>query len=350
MTHARWALVLSLAIFALLSRGCGGASGSSSMTPARVVEPEHTEASTRRDVTFRSGTAELRGWLYLPAGRPRFSLVIMSHGFSATRRMTADQYAEHFRAAGLAVLLYDHRGFGDSGGEPRLQINPWVQAREYLDAFAYARTLPEIDGEHIGLWGDSFSGGVALAVAGIDHRVAALVIQVPAIGSELPPDDPDGARRKLFEETILAGPIEPSGPDEVEGPMPVVSEDQVRRPSALTPLTACRWFMEYGGRPGSGWVNEVTRARPKTRAPWQPALAAAAVTCPAQFLVSPDDEMRGSRPAVARAAYEKIAGEKEWIDIEGGHFGLIYVPSPEFNRAVREQTRFFLQHIGRSAR
>ena len=57
----------------------------------------------------------------------------MAHGFSATRHMVADKYAEVFHKAGLAVLLYDHRGFGDSGDEPRLQINPWIQARGYRE-------------------------------------------------------------------------------------------------------------------------------------------------------------------------------------------------------------------------
>jgi len=30
--------------------------------------------------------------------------------------MVADKYAEAFSCAGLAVLLYDHRNFGRSGG------------------------------------------------------------------------------------------------------------------------------------------------------------------------------------------------------------------------------------------
>jgi len=33
----------------------------------------------------------------------------MAHGFSATRAMTTDKYAEAFCSAGFAVLLYDHR-------------------------------------------------------------------------------------------------------------------------------------------------------------------------------------------------------------------------------------------------
>src|SRR5215217_4127910 len=107
--------------------------------------------------------------------RPPWPLVVMAHGFSATRHMSVDNYAEVFRAAGLAVLLYDHRGFGDSGGEPRRQINPWIQARGYRDAVSYGRNLEGVDGGRVAIWGDSFSGGVALAVAGIDERVAALV-------------------------------------------------------------------------------------------------------------------------------------------------------------------------------
>ncbi|MDB4939269.1 MAG: axeA, partial [Labilithrix sp.] len=104
----------------------------------------------RRDLTFRSQCAELAAWLYVPDAPARWPLVIMAHGFSATRGMTADAYAEVFRTSGIAVLLYDHRGFGDSGGEPRQQMNAWVQAREYRDAITYASTLSEIDTRAIG--------------------------------------------------------------------------------------------------------------------------------------------------------------------------------------------------------
>ena len=41
------------------------------------------------------------------------------------------------------------------------------------------------------------------------------------------------------------------------GPLPVVSSSQLACKSLLTPIQAFRWFIEYGGRPGSGWVNEV---------------------------------------------------------------------------------------------
>ena len=298
----------------------------------------------RQDVTFGSEGAYLEGWAYAPDSEPPWPLVVMAHGFSATRNMSADNYAEAFRKAGLAVLLYDHRGFGNSSGEPRRQVNPWIQARGYRDAVSCGRNLEGVDESRVALWGDSFSGGVALAVAGIDERVAALVAQVPALGRGLPPSDPDDSLYRAARETILSEAVEPTE-GEVQGPMPVVSDDQLRRPSALEPLTAYRWFIEYGGRFGTGWVNDVTRARPRTPVAWHPGLCAAHVRCPTLFVVSPHDEMPGASPAVARDAYEKLAGPKVWMEIGGGHFGLLYFPSEEFEWASSAQARFLSDYL-----
>jgi uncharacterized protein len=306
-----------------------------------------TNTSKRRDVSFGSEGAELAGWVYPPDSKAPWPLVVMAHGFSATRHMAVDSYAEVFQAAGLAVLLFDHRGFGDSGGEPRRQVNPWIQARGYLDAVSYGRSLEEVDARRIALWGDSFSGAVALAVAGIDEGVGALVVQMPALGREPPPADPDGSLYRAFEETILSGAVEPCE-GEIQGPMPVVSDDQVRRPSALEPLTAYRWFIEYGGRFGSAWMNDVTLARPKTPVAWHPGLGSGHVRCPTLFVVSLHDEMPRASPAVAREVYEKIAGAKERIELDGGHFGLLYFPSEEFERASSAQARFLSDHLSPS--
>ncbi|MDT7628850.1 MAG: hypothetical protein QOI50_780, partial [Pseudonocardiales bacterium] len=71
-----------------------------------------------------------------------------------------DQFAEVFAAAGLAVLLYDNRGFGDSdaaAGKPRYEIDPWEQIRDYQHAITYAQNRPEVDPDRIAVWGTSFS-------------------------------------------------------------------------------------------------------------------------------------------------------------------------------------------------
>src|SRR5919202_4455574 len=107
----------------------------------------------RQDIEFQAEGPRLRGWLFTPdAGSPPFPTIVMAHGFSAVKEMYLDRFAEAFAAAGLAALVFDHRNFGASDGEPRQEIDPVRQVRDYRDAVTYARTLPEVDRERVGAW------------------------------------------------------------------------------------------------------------------------------------------------------------------------------------------------------
>ena len=136
----------------------------------------------RRDIEFDAEGVTLRGWFYPAegAGCPG-PAVVMAHGFSAVKEMYLDRFAEAFAAAGLNVLVFDNRCFGASDGEPRQEIDPWAQVRDYRHAITYLHTLPEVDPGRIGIWGSSYSGGHVLVVAAIDRRVKAVVSQVPLI-------------------------------------------------------------------------------------------------------------------------------------------------------------------------
>jgi pimeloyl-ACP methyl ester carboxylesterase len=300
-----------------------------------------------RAVEFSSQDATLRGRLYLPAdsdGRP--PIVVMGHGFSATiDGMVADRYAEALCAAGLAVLLYDHHGFGKSGGEPRQQIDRWLQVIGYRDAIGFANTLPEVDASRLALWGDSMSGGCVLVAAAFDARIAAIVVQVPACGSAPPPADLDGALVEAMAR-VYAHPRLPPASGPVEGPMPVVSADQLSNPSALTPLTAFRWFMKYGARFGTGWQNRITRAS-RGSAPYHPVLCAGRIRVPTLFLIATDDEMPGAETEVSRLAFDLIPGPKEVVELDGGHFGLLYHPGPIFDVASTAEAEFLVNHLRR---
>jgi pimeloyl-ACP methyl ester carboxylesterase len=297
----------------------------------------------RIEVEFLSLGATLRGWLYQP-DVPLAPAIVMAHGFSATRCMTIDKYAEAFCDAGLAVLLFDHRGFGASDGDPRLQVNPWVQTRGYVDAVEFAMSLDGIDGTHIAVWGDSLSGSVACVAAAVHERIGAVVAQVPAFGDQTPPADPDGKLFQALRATALSPEILSFGRP-IEGPLPVVSADQVRQPSALKPLTAFRWFTEYGGQLGSGWINDVTLAFGNQPVAWQPGLCASYLDVPVLMLVSPQDEMIRANPLVARSVFDSLCSQKEWYSIAGGHFGLLYHPSELFIEARAVQVGFLRRWI-----
>src|ERR1700730_12070278 len=137
----------------------------------------------RTDIEFKTEDGiTLRGWHYLPHSRPgKVPTIVMAHGFSAVKEMYLDRFAEAFANAGLASLVFDNRNFGASDGEPRQEIDPWRQVRDYRHAITYARTRPEVDRERIGIWGSSYSGGHALVVGAIDRRVKCVVSQVPLI-------------------------------------------------------------------------------------------------------------------------------------------------------------------------
>jgi uncharacterized protein len=47
-------------------------------------------------------------------------------------------------------VVFDNRNFGASEGEPRQEIEPWQQIRDFRDAITWASGLPEVDAERIG--------------------------------------------------------------------------------------------------------------------------------------------------------------------------------------------------------
>ncbi|MFF9182797.1 alpha/beta hydrolase [Streptomyces misionensis] len=108
----------------------------------------------RHNIEFDAEGALLRGWFYepQPAASPA-PCVVMAHGWSSTKRMHLDRFAEVFAAAGLAVLVYDNRGWGESEaapGKPRHEIDPWEQIRDYQHAITYAQNHPDVDPDRIG--------------------------------------------------------------------------------------------------------------------------------------------------------------------------------------------------------
>src|SRR5580704_16682517 len=213
---------------------------------------------TRRDIEFDAEGVTLRGWFYPAQGATGSApTVVMAHGFSAVKEMYLDSFAEVFSAAGLGALVFDNRNFGASGGEPRQEIDPWAQVRDYRHAITYATTLPEVDPARIGIWGSSYSGGHVLVVGAIDRRVKAVVGQVPLISGH-------DNLRALVRADFIAGFREMFDADRLArfqgkepAMVPVVDEDPLA-PCALPTPDSWSWFSETGMDPAPAWRNEVT--------------------------------------------------------------------------------------------
>jgi pimeloyl-ACP methyl ester carboxylesterase len=247
------------------------------------------------------------------------------------------------------VLLYDHPHFGRSDGEPRYRISTWRQARGYIDALTFLCSQETVDPGRVALWGDSLSAGEALIVTAIDPRVAALVCQVPSCGRSAPPADVDLHEYLTSVQELLSVNLSIAEYTAAKE-SPVVSADQVNAPSLLQPLTAFRWFIKYGGCFQTGWENRARRAEPVIAPPPYPTIAAAAVGVPTLFVVATNDEMPRSRPDVALMAYDRVLGPKEWVETEGGHFGLLYHRSTAFVDASRCEASFLIRYLVPSIR
>lgn len=294
-------------------------------------------------IQFESESATLRGRFYRPSGPGPYPTVVMAHGFTATIGMVADRYAERFCDAGFGALLYDHRNIGASDGLPRNQVNSWIQARGYRDAVDYALTRSDVDGARLALWGDSNSAGQVLVLGALESRARAVIAQIASCGPEIPREVPANAL-ELLRQTFLGGDVGAT-PENTVGPLPVVSYDQQNNPSHLKTLTAFRWFIEYGGRYASQWQLQATRVTPTTPVPFSPYVAAPYVTCDVLMMISPDDEIVQANSDVARATFERIRGHKELVEVEHGHFGLVWYPSECFERAVAAQIDFLRRRL-----
>lgn len=138
-------------------------------------------ADVYKNVGFDVKGDRIDAWLFIPEGDGPFPCVVMAHGLGGVKAMGLAGYAARFRDAGIAVLVFDYRYFGGSGGKPRHLI--WIpdQLEDWSAAVEYAENLPKIDVSRIALWGTSFSGGHVVVTAALNDKIAAVIAQCPAL-------------------------------------------------------------------------------------------------------------------------------------------------------------------------
>ena len=286
----------------------------------------------------------LRGDLYLPSGADGpYPAVAMAHGFSATRRMGLPGFARCFADAGIAVLLYDHRNLGDSEGEPRQLINPWAQARDYRYALTWLAQRPEVDGDRLGIWGSSYSGGQVLVVGAIDERVKVVIANAPFSGiskDALPAAEAaerfEAMRRGLEDESGQG----PADAGDVIGPMAVVDENG--GPAFLPQPESAQWFLNVGGAPDSGWQNTFTLQSMGGDTVFDPGVCVPRIA-PTALLMVVASEDRLAPTDIAITTYSRAGQPKRLELLDGDHF--VDYQGPAFDKAAATMREFLLEHL-----
>lgn len=165
-----------------------------------------------REVVWWSENVPAYAKIFYPKGyRPegKAPAVVLAQGWAGTH-YSIEKYGARFAERGLVAMVIDYRGWGASEGVPRLlkplrvggsskrdtdgktqlvttevelvrtRLSATDQQRDMRNAISYIQGEPGVDFERIGVWGSSYAGGNALAVAGQDVRVKAVSVQIPA--------------------------------------------------------------------------------------------------------------------------------------------------------------------------
>jgi dipeptidyl aminopeptidase/acylaminoacyl peptidase len=140
---------------------------------------------TMKVTEFASRGVTCRAWLCPPEsevlrnerGNPA---LVIAHGTSGVRKQL-EHYIPRFTTAGMHVLLFDYRHFGDSDGEPRQLLSVRRQLQDYAAALDFIRKVPGVDSDRVALWGSSLAGGHVVEAAVRDGHVAAVISQAPAL-------------------------------------------------------------------------------------------------------------------------------------------------------------------------
>lgn len=297
----------------------------------------------KRDVIFKSEGVDCAGWYFTPEGAGPFPAVAMAHGMGAVKEMYIEPFAQAFAAAGIAVLLFDYRYYGASGGSPRSKIAPRDQIEDYRNALTWLSLQAEVDESRLGVWGTSFSGGHVLWLGAYDVRVKAVVSQVGAMdlyrnAQMVMPAEAfansramsalDRKRRYAEGDTpfYIANASPPGGP-------PAMQVDQ----------ETYDWLMTAHATVAPSWRNEVTLCSLERIVEHAPALHIDRVS-PTPLLMILATEDMWTPPELIREAFERAGEPKRLLEMEGGHY-VVYEGEGQ-KQAAAAAADWFATHLG----
>ncbi|MCV7431573.1 alpha/beta hydrolase [Mycolicibacterium bacteremicum] len=294
----------------------------------------------RHDVTFLSEGTPCAAWLYRPRSVQNPPVIVMAHGFGGFRELRLDAYAERFAQAGYAVLLFDYRHWGASGGEPRRILDIGRQHTDWRAAIAFAKRLDGVDANRVVGWGTSFAGGHVLHLAARDDDFAAAIVQVPHV---------TGAASAFSQRPIALLRLTAAALRDQVGswlgrsPHRVTAIGRPGEVAMMTSVGAYERIMEMAGADRERMVTENdVAARIALRVPlYSPGRAAGRITVPTLVQLARKDDVTPYDTALKVAA-RIPAGEV--LSYDCTHFEPYL--DPHFEQIVSDQIAFLGRHLG----
>jgi fermentation-respiration switch protein FrsA (DUF1100 family) len=270
----------------------------------------------RESVRFTSGDTECVAWHYPGTNG---GCVIMAGGGGVTKEPGTDLFAQRFNEAGFAVLAFDYRHLGESGGEPRQVVRIGEGVEDWQAAVDFAPSLPGVDPARLAIWGFSLSGGHIFRIAARNPHLAAAIAQTPNA------DGPAAGRSARHHQEPLAM-LRLTGRSILD-----TLGGLVGRQPLLVPLAGERGTVsmlttpdgldgDKALNPGNkypDWQQEIAARSVLPIVLYRPGRDASRIQSPLLVFVCDQDQTAPAEPAVAAA---NRAPRGEVVRIPGGHY------------------------------
>ena len=211
----------------------------------------------------RDGTP-LAGWFIPAPGASTLApAIVLAHGWARSRAELLP-HADFLHRAGYAVLSFDFRHRGESGGDA---VTMGLKERsDLLGALDYLCARSEVDPARIGAFGMSVGGVVALLVAADDQRLRALTVEAPFADRDAImvralrhyyrlPSFPIADLAKAVIEWRIGGSLDPVQPGRVAGrisprPLLVIADER----DAVIGVEQSQQLFEAAAEPKRFWL------------------------------------------------------------------------------------------------
>lgn len=266
---------------------------------------------TVREVRFESEGVELVGNLFLPDGRGPWPAVVLQGPLTSVKEQVTGNYAAALAERGFAALSFDHRFFGQSGGEPRQYESPTKKSEDVRNALSFLAAQGEVEAGKLAAVGVCAGGGYMASAVANDGRIKAFA----AVAGFF--HDVEQQRKWMGDgfEAALATANAARERWERDGELETIPAVGKGDEPVAMPLAEA---FEYYGTERGAVPNYVNRFAVLSRAdtlPYDAQHHAAAIRVPTLIIHSD----KALAPALARKFYENLAGPKSlfWTESSG---------------------------------
>jgi fermentation-respiration switch protein FrsA (DUF1100 family) len=277
----------------------------------------------------------LVGELRVPEGTGPRPALVLTGPFTGVRDQVTGLYAERLAERGYVTLAFDHRNWGESGGEPRCHEDPQGKLHDLRAAVSFLRARPEVDGDRIGAVGICLGGGYALKFAAFDPRVKAFAGIAGAY------NNPYGMRAGMDYQAVLGSFTEVLERQDRGGPveyLPAVAEEGEAAMPGDEP------YAYYGTSPSTSWVNQVTRASVRELITMDNMMGADFLS-PKPALIVHGVIDRFCSPEGAEEAYKRLDEPKRLVWLDAKRHIDLYDREPYVTQAVDATAEFLSHHL-----